>query len=289
MKITELTDSNLLEQTSLLVKKEKEFTLQILKHLQEIDRRRLHCDLGFSSMFTYCTEHLQYSPSEAQVRISAMRLMKSSVESEKAIASGELNHTSAGLIGDFVRRQEKEIGIKLTPSQKEQIIMPLLGKSTREVERQLQKIDPHPQKIKIEISDEAAILLDEYKKKFGHHSDDEILIKILKKELAAQTPTPKRIERQTTVVAKTDTRTIAAAVKRKILERSQGQCENISPITGKRCQEKRGLEYDHVRAFAKFTGGAPSAEDNLRLLCKKCNQRHAIVSFGIKKMDRYLN
>ncbi|MEI8347759.1 MAG: HNH endonuclease, partial [Pseudomonadota bacterium] len=87
-------------------------------------------------------------------------------------------------------------------------------------------------------------------------------------------------------------RTIPVAVKIKIEERAQGQCEWISPLTGKRCQERRGLEWDHIRPFSTFSAnfrGRPQGEGNIRLLCKKCNQRHAIVNFGQTKMDQYLN
>jgi len=294
MKITDLSDSNLLEQTTLLVQKEKEFTLQILKHLQEIDRRRLHCDLGFSSMFTYCTDHLRYSPSEAQVRISAMRLMKNSGPIEKAIETGDLNLTNAGLLGDFVKRQEKTTRTKLTQEQKTELVLPFIGKSTREVEKKLRQIDPTPKKIMIEISEEAAELLEEYRKQKGHHTDNEILVKLLKKELPQKSPEEKAqiVQRKTSVVARTDTRYIAAAVKRKIAERAKGQCEYVSQLTGKRCEERRGLEWDHVRPFATFSAnfrGASSGEANIRLLCKKCNQRHAIVTLGQLTMDRYLN
>ena len=163
---------------------------------------------------------------------------------------------------------------------------PLIGKSTRELEKEFRKLDPEPKKIKIVISEEAEELLDEYRKRNRFYSDNEIVVKLLKKELQPQQAELPKTERKTTTVARTDTRYIAAEVKRKIQERAKGQCEYVSPMTGIRCEERRGLEFDHIVAFAR---GAPSTLGNLRLLCKKCNQRQAIVTFGQQKMDYYLN
>ena len=71
-------------------------------------------------------------------------------------------------------------------------------------------------------------------------------------------------------------RYVPAQLKREIW--SQKKCEN--------CGSKFALEIDHRIPFAK--GGTTSSE-NLRLLCKSCNQRAAIVTFGGEKMKEFLN
>ncbi|MCC7405203.1 MAG: HNH endonuclease, partial [Bdellovibrionales bacterium] len=43
---------------------------------------------------------------------------------------------------------------------------------------------------------------------------------------------------------------------------------------------------DHVRPQAL---GGSSAPQNLRVLCRSCNQRAAIKVFGQTRMDRYLS
>ncbi|MEI8346951.1 MAG: HNH endonuclease signature motif containing protein [Pseudomonadota bacterium] len=284
MEIKNMSDKELLKTTSGLVKKEKYLTLQILKHLAEIERRRLFCDLGFGSLFTYCVGWLGYSENETQIRIAAMRLMKSSPETEKAIAQGEFTLTNAARVGSFIKRKEKDTGIKLSSQQKDQIVLPLIGKTTRQVEKELNKQEAKPKIIHIKISSQTQELLDDYRKEKGFYTDDEILNLLLKKELVA--PSKSKKERKTTLQAKSDTRYISVPTKRKVSERAGNQCENISPLTGKRCPEKRGLELDHIRPFAM---GAQSDEQNIRLLCKSCNQRHAIMTFGQLTMDRYLN
>jgi 5-methylcytosine-specific restriction endonuclease McrA len=47
--------------------------------------------------------------------------------------------------------------------------------------------------------------------------------------------------------------------------------------TNIRCQEKRGLEFDHIKPFA--LGGTNDVK-NIRLLCRNCNQREAFKVFG---------
>jgi hypothetical protein len=58
--IRTLSDSALLKRLNVLAEKERATTLEILLHLNEVDRRRLYLTQGYSSLFSYCTEHLKY-------------------------------------------------------------------------------------------------------------------------------------------------------------------------------------------------------------------------------------
>jgi len=69
-----------------------------------------------------------------------------------------------------------------------------------------------------------------------------------------------------------------AHVRREIFKRAQNQCEN--------CRSRYALEIDHI--LPKALGG-DSYENNLRVLCRSCNQRAAIEKLGQKKMDRFIN
>jgi len=72
-----LNQEELISQTDLLVKKEREVTAELIRHLCEIEARRLHLELGFGSMFEFLTKHYGYSEGAADRRLSAMRLSKS--------------------------------------------------------------------------------------------------------------------------------------------------------------------------------------------------------------------
>jgi hypothetical protein len=68
-----LPDKPLIDRLTALVKREHECTIDILHHLNEVERRRLHRDYGYASLFRYCTERLGYSASAASRRIATAR------------------------------------------------------------------------------------------------------------------------------------------------------------------------------------------------------------------------
>lgn len=85
------------------------------------------------------------------------------------------------------------------------------------------------------------------------------------------------------------TRHIPSRTKEEVFAHGNGRCEYVSPA-GKRCNETRHLEYDHVRPFA--AGGSHDTE-NLRLLCPTHNRHTAEKVFGKRyqtvkeKLNRY--
>ncbi len=72
-------------------------------------------------------------------------------------------------------------------------------------------------------------------------------------------------------------RSITSSVRREVWRRDQGQCVN--------CKGQHALEIDHQMPVAM---GGESTLENLRLLCRTCNQRAAIAKLGVRKMAPYL-
>jgi hypothetical protein len=70
-------------------------------------------------------------------------------------------------------------------------------------------------------------------------------------------------------------------VKRTVWERDGGRCTFVSE-SGRRCEERAWLEYDHAEPVAR--GGQATAE-NLRLLCRAHNQHAAERTFGAEFMS----
>lgn len=64
---------------------------------------------------------------------------------------------------------------------------------------------------------------------------------------------------------------------RKVWSRAEGKCQN--------CGSQHALQVDHIKP--KALGGGDDIE-NLRLLCRSCNQRAAIQKLGLDKMQPYL-
>lgn len=99
------------------------------------------------------------------------------------------------------------------------------------------------------------------------------LIEALERRKFARASRPHRgAERRASV----DSRRIPARVKRAVWERDGGQCTFTSG-TGRRCDARRLLEFDHVTLAAR--GGASTVK-NLRLRCRAHNQYGAERVFG---------
>ena len=69
-----------------------------------------------------------------------------------------------------------------------------------------------------------------------------------------------------------------AQIKREVWQRDQGRCQI--------CNSQYAIEIDHK--FPRALGGSDTKE-NLRLLCRSCNQRAAIEAFGLQKMEKHIN
>ncbi len=71
MKLGTLSDKELLNRLETLVRKEHDVTLEILPRLLEVEQRKLYLELGYSSIYRYCREHLNYSESSTTRRLAA--------------------------------------------------------------------------------------------------------------------------------------------------------------------------------------------------------------------------
>ena len=289
MSIEKLDDKKLLSETLIMVKKEKQLTALVLKHLAEIERRRLFVDLGFNSLFKYCTKYLGYSENEAGCRISAMRLMKNSEQIEEKIENGALNLTGAMKAQTHIRHEEKERGFEFTIEEKNEVIETIAGKSTRETEQILDELKTNPPKkqIKITIEEETAKKLEEFKQLKGNYTDDEILNLLLDEKLKQiKDEREKKKDVEVKETKSKNQRYISKRMREKVLARANYQCEHVSSITGIRCTEKRHLELDHTRSIAL---GGKGDLNNCRVLCSTCNKRMAIRQLGLERMDRFIN
>jgi 5-methylcytosine-specific restriction endonuclease McrA len=97
------------------------------------------------------------------------------------------------------------------------------------------------------------------------------LIPELEKQKFAATRQPRRSARSSE-----DPRHIPAHVRRAVWERDGGQCTFVSE-SGRRCQERKGLQFDHVLEVAR--GGEANVSD-IRLRCWAHNQFEAERTFG---------
>ena len=116
-----IRNDQLLLQTKNLVQKERQINIQVLQHLQEIEKRKLYLDRGFPSLFEYAVKELGYSHSAAYRRIKSMRLCRDIPQAASKIKTGSLNLTTASQLQTFFekkkrkdRKEEKNLGIAKT-------------------------------------------------------------------------------------------------------------------------------------------------------------------------------
>lgn len=83
-----LNDHQLLSALSTLVRRGNDLTADLLAHLAELERRGVHLQLGFASLFAYCLERLRMSESAAGRRILAARVCRKYPDAFVHIARG---------------------------------------------------------------------------------------------------------------------------------------------------------------------------------------------------------
>jgi hypothetical protein len=157
-KMKNLNDDQLLQSLQYFVKKERALIAQLLSYLEEVEKRKLHLERGFSSMFAFCTDYLGYTPHEAQMRIQAMRLSRKLPEVRGQIQSGEISLTVASKVYGHVAREIKELKENnlptLAPEKIKYVVEEVKSLSVKQAEKVLLEIFPNqsalpPEKTKL--------------------------------------------------------------------------------------------------------------------------------------------
>ena len=107
--IKQLSNKELLSHTKLLVQRERNIHIQVLRHLAEIDSRKLFFKQGFFSLFDYTVRELGYSEGAAYRRIKAMKLCRELPETANRLQSGRLSLSAASQLQVFFEKQDKKI------------------------------------------------------------------------------------------------------------------------------------------------------------------------------------
>ena len=121
--LSTISDNRLVRQIESLRGRERKILAGVLRHLVEIERRRLYLPRGYSSLFEFCTQHLKYSRSAAGRRIAAVRALAKFPSLEGYILKGEINLYALSLISGI-----------LTEDNFAQVISGIRNRSTRAVE-----------------------------------------------------------------------------------------------------------------------------------------------------------
>ena len=251
----------IVEQLKVLVARERELNVEILRKLREVEDSLIFARLGYTSMHEFCVRELGYSDGAAARRVQAMRLVRVNPAVETKLASGEINlGTAAELQRTFASAEKKNIELP-----REEMIAAVAGLSSREAEKVI-----HKQAVASGLKDpEDDEFLEGIKQLFAHYShahpgmNREKLLRVLVKEKVQSLGRTRRGKEQNSENRRPNT-----ALRREIFARDENQCTFMSP-GGRRCSATHFLELDHLVPVAR--GGLTKAS-NLRLRCRTHNQ-----------------
>ncbi len=92
--LEELEASALTFRLYMLRKQERELLVEFLLYLGELERRKVHLEIGYSSVFVFLTDHLGYPRASAYRRYTACRLLAKFPAIGPHLADGRLNLTT---------------------------------------------------------------------------------------------------------------------------------------------------------------------------------------------------
>jgi hypothetical protein len=256
---------------------------KLVADIAEIDARKAYRRAGYDSALGYCMGEFDLTKRAALHRIHVARTAWRYPVVLSALAEGRL-HVAAVRV----------MAAKLTTTNAEELVSALSGKTLSETRRLVAERFPKPEAspLLLEVlpstaassqttgltgrsataselersskSVEAPVASSEYER--PSRGVEPPPPRTIVPPLSARFPTdrPRKPESRNASAG----RHIPAEVKRAVAERD-GRCCTFISESGKRCESRWCLEYDHVLEFAR--GGRSTAE-NLRLRCRAHNQ-----------------
>ncbi|MBN8542036.1 MAG: HNH endonuclease [Deltaproteobacteria bacterium] len=313
-----LSNDNLITSVRLLVKEERRITREILDHINEVARRRLYADLGFSSIFDWLVKDLSYSESAAYRRMQAARVLLAVPEAAGKLESGALGLTVLSKVQTFIRADEKRTGQKMSIQEKSEILTKVESCSGREAEHRLAQHFPEvasqfpdglapKEKVRAISEDQVSVQVTFTRVQFeklkriqellSHthrgSSHAEFLDAAMDVFLEKKDPLRKAVKPRAALcdtAAEADVpdvqpaKSLTPSIRNAVLRKSGGQCEYRETKMGHRCESRHFLEIDHIQPRAL---GGTNVPDNLRVLCRTHNLLVAERVFGREKIEAF--
>ena len=143
--ITNLSDSELLIQTESIAITERQLHADLIRHLREVERRRLYLGMGYPSLYLFCTKHLKLSEGATFRRISSMRLIRDLPDQEqtlKDLESGQVNLNTLSATHRFIRQEAKQFGKEISPEDRQKLVKEIQNRSQRDCEMLFASLSP---------------------------------------------------------------------------------------------------------------------------------------------------
>lgn len=287
--VHELTNENITDNLRALKAREDHIIADVLEYIGEMERRELHLALGYSTVYSYLSQCLGYSESEAYRRIEAARLMGRVPESKSELISGNLTMTNMAEVQKALRVYHKTSGQQPTDDFRRRLLDDVKGCSRKEAQRRLVAMVPElgvaREESCRELSDgsleviltfkpEERIGLEKARDLLAHtgpiSSYGELINKLCEFYLRKKDLTQGFDAREGRTSIKTHevTHRIPIRLRRSIFKRDSGRCQFVG-INGRRCLSSYEVEIDHI---VPVSAGGPTSYDNLRCVCRSHNQ-----------------
>jgi hypothetical protein len=317
-----LSNSELLRKTKSLVEAERRITLELIECLEVISTRMLYAELGFGSLFEFCTRHLGLSEGSAHRRISAMRLARDVPQVKEQIRSGGLSLSNAAKIQVATSRVLKAAPKAIQQKRKSEIVESCLGLSQSKCEttlltefpelREAHLYTERQRQVNQALTELKLVVTSEFNKKLErllrlvshtnpHQSIIQLFERLIEKEL-------QQLEKKrglganllsTTPITQTQYQpSYPVAVKQDVMNVAESRSRSIPAATRKLvwsqaqgqcqypgCGSTYQLEIEHKVPFAK--GGTHELQ-NLTLYCRTHNQLMLRRHFGLRHQKRLL-
>lgn len=140
-----INTNELLSRLCNTVKQERNCTILIIRYLGELDKRQAYRELGYSSLFSFCTEKLKYSEGAAQRRISAARCLNKFPIVLDCLNQCKLNLTTLGIVDEYLTDDNHLELLELVSNKSkyevEKVISVFLAKTTSHLLKPAPKAD----------------------------------------------------------------------------------------------------------------------------------------------------
>ncbi|MBI5631062.1 MAG: HNH endonuclease [Elusimicrobia bacterium] len=309
-----LGDADLLSALKNLVAGERRCLVELLAHLAELDRRRLWQREGYSSLYVYCVKELGYSEGAAYRRAQVARASRSFPEILSYLTDGAPSLSALATLAPYLDqsncadllerakfKNRRELETVVAAFQPRHVEADTIRKVSQDRLVQGELVQPlSTQRFRLSFTADLG-LLDKFERardllRHKHPTGrlEDVFAETLEVFLDRKDPQRRSRPRTSSAAPKElslreaprqgASRYIPQSVKDEVWSRDGGRCSYMSP-DGRHCEERGGLEYDHVRPWAR--GGTSSDPANIRLLCRTHNRFAAVQAFGEGHMERF--
>jgi len=128
----------LVTETKALIKRESELQANILKNLQIIYDKKIHIEMGYSSLFIFCREELELSESSAYRKCQTVKMAQIVQDLPQKIKKGEISEQKIVQVARFIQQEKRLAQHSVSKKEVKKLIHGVAKQNSRhEVEKYL--------------------------------------------------------------------------------------------------------------------------------------------------------